>query len=103
MKLIFNDATDMPIQSYEKIGGAVRFLTIGIAPEKLKEIFEDATKTKVMNVTERGQIIDTLLINEIRSILENFVEAGFNVPIILIKGLEVADKVVNKDGDSEGE
>jgi len=25
------------------------------------------------------------------------------VPIILIKGLEVADKVVNKDGDSEGE
>ena len=59
MKLIFNDATDMPIQSYEKIGGAVRFLTIGIA-EKLKEIFEDATKTKVMNVTERGQIIDTL-------------------------------------------
>ena len=38
----------------------VRFLTIGIAPEKLKEIFEDATKTKVMNVTERGQIIDTL-------------------------------------------
>ena len=28
MKLIFNDATDMPIQSYEKIGGAVRFLTI---------------------------------------------------------------------------
>ena len=60
MKLIFNDATDMPIQSYEKIGGAVRFLTIGIAPEKLKEIFEDATKTKVMNVTERGQIIDTL-------------------------------------------
>ena len=52
MKLIFNDATDMPIQSYEKIGGAVRFLTIGIAPEKLKEIFEDATKTKVMNVTE---------------------------------------------------
>lgn len=60
MKLIFNDATDMPIQSYEKIGGAVRFLTIGIAPQKLKEIFEDATKTKVMNVTERGQIIDTL-------------------------------------------
>lgn len=46
MKLIFNDATDMPIQSYEKIGGAVRFLTIGIAPEKLKEIFEDATKNK---------------------------------------------------------
>ncbi|MCQ4795612.1 phage holin family protein, partial [Anaerofustis stercorihominis] len=46
-------------------------------------------------------VLASLLINEIRSILENFVEAGFNVPIILIKGLEVADKVVNKDGDSE--
>lgn len=48
-------------------------------------------------------VLASLLINEIRSILENFVEAGFNVPIILVKGLEVADKVVNKDGDAEGE
>lgn len=49
-------------------------------------------------------VLASLLINEIRSILENFVEAGFNVPIILVKGLEVADKVVNKDNeDSEGE
>lgn len=60
MKLNFNDATSIPIQSYEKIGNAVRFLIIGTAPEKLKEIFEDATKTKVMNVTEREQVIDTL-------------------------------------------
>ena len=42
-------------------------------------------------------VLASLLINEIRSILENFVEAGFNVPNILIKGLEVADKVVNKE------
>ena len=49
-------------------------------------------------------VLASLLINEIRSILENFVEAGFNVPLILVKGLEVADKVVNKDNeDSEGE
>ena len=48
-------------------------------------------------------VLSSLLINEIRSILENFVEAGYNVPMILIKGLEVADKVVNKDNDSEGE
>lgn len=49
-------------------------------------------------------VLASLLINEIRSILENFVEAGFNVPVILIKGLEVADKVVNKENeDSEGE
>lgn len=48
-------------------------------------------------------VLASLIINEIRSILENFVEAGYNVPNILVNGLEVADKVVNKDNDSEGE
>lgn len=49
-------------------------------------------------------VLASLIINEIRSILENFVEAGYNVPTILIKGLEVADKVVNqehKEGEDE--
>ena len=45
-------------------------------------------------------VLASLLINEIRSILENFVEAGFNVPSILVRGLQVADKIVNKDEDS---
>lgn len=48
-------------------------------------------------------VLASLLINELRSILENFVEAGYNVPTILVKGLEVADKVVNIDNDLEGE
>lgn len=47
-------------------------------------------------------VLASLLINEIRSILENFVEAGYSVPTILVKGLEVADKVVNQD-HKEGE
>ena len=46
-------------------------------------------------------VLASLLVNEIRSILENFVEAGFNVPNILIKGLEVADKVVNKETEGK--
>lgn len=48
-------------------------------------------------------VLASLIINEIRSILENFVEAGYNVPTILVKGLEVADKVVNQDHKEEGE
>lgn len=46
-------------------------------------------------------VLASLLINEIRSILENFVEAGFNVPSILVKGLQVADKIVNKDDNED--
>lgn len=44
-------------------------------------------------------VLASLLVNELRSIVENFVEAGFNVPIVLQKGLEVADKAINKDND----
>lgn len=42
-------------------------------------------------------VLASLLVNELRSILENFVEAGYNVPTVLVKGLEVADKVVNQE------
>ena len=42
-------------------------------------------------------VLASLLVNELRSILENFVEAGYNVPTVLVKGLEVADTVVNQD------
>lgn len=40
-------------------------------------------------------VLGSLLINEIRSILENLVEAGYHPPEILIKSLEVADKALN--------
>ncbi len=42
-------------------------------------------------------VLASLLVNELRSILENFVEAGYNVPTVLVRGLEVADKVVNQE------
>lgn len=44
-------------------------------------------------------VLVSLIVNEIRSILENFVEAGFQVPQILIKGLEVANKYINKENE----
>lgn len=44
-----------------------------------------------------------LLVNEVRSILENLVECGYKVPDILIKGLAVTEKLINKENDSEGE
>lgn len=47
-------------------------------------------------------VLASLTVNELRSILENFVEAGFNVPRILVQGLEVADKAFNSK-ESNGE
>lgn len=46
-------------------------------------------------------VLASLIVNEIRSIIENFVEAGYNVPVILIKGLEVADKMINKESEDK--
>ena len=48
-------------------------------------------------------VLASLLVNEIRSILENFVEMGYKVPKILVNGLEVADKKINQNQDEETE
>ena len=46
----------------------------------------------------------TFIINELRSILENIVELGADVPPWLIKGLEIADKKINAaSSDTERE
>lgn len=46
-------------------------------------------------------VLASLMVNEVRSIVENFVEAGFNVPMILQEGLEVADRVINKTQEDQ--
>lgn len=42
-----------------------------------------------------------LMVNESRSILENLVECGYDVPEVLIKGLEVADEMINKESEEK--
>lgn len=47
-------------------------------------------------------VLAMFIINEVRSILENLVEAGYDVPVVLIKGLDVAAKLIySEDSDSE--
>lgn len=47
-------------------------------------------------------VLAALTVNEIRSILENLVEADIAVPGFLIKGLAVADKLIDvAAGDNE--
>lgn len=43
----------------------------------------------------------TLIINELRSIFENLVECGYHPPKVLIKGLEVANKMLEGEEDEE--
>ena len=40
-----------------------------------------------------------LMVNEVRSILENLVECGYHVPPVLINGLDVANQMINQDRD----
>ena len=42
-------------------------------------------------------VLASLAINELRSIVENLVEAGYDIPIVFTKGLEVADKMINEE------
>ena len=46
-------------------------------------------------------VLASLLDNEARSICENLVEMGVNVPTILVKGLQAANRVVNQEDDNE--
>ena len=48
-------------------------------------------------------VLASLIVNEARSICENFVEAGYNVPKILSNGLAVANKIINKDEEESEE
>lgn len=47
-------------------------------------------------------VLATLIVNEFRSIIENFVEAGYNVPKFLTKSLEVANRVLEDENDEAG-
>ncbi len=42
-------------------------------------------------------VLASLAINELRSIVENLVEAGYHIPVVFTKGLEVADKMINEE------
>lgn len=46
-------------------------------------------------------VLASLIVNEARSIVENFVEAGYDVPKVLTTGLQVADEKLNGSDEKE--
>ena len=60
MKIIFNDATELTIQSASiRAYGSLLIKTISATEEELRTMFQDEFKTKKMTVTERESIIAT--------------------------------------------
>lgn len=63
---------------------------------------EDFIGVDLSNLTVIGwYVLACFAINEVRSIFENLVECGINMPGVLVKGLQIADDLVNKDADKE--
>ena len=60
MKLVFNDATELVIQSASiRADGSLLIKTISAAEEELRSMFQDEFKTKKMTVTERESTVAT--------------------------------------------
>jgi hypothetical protein len=60
MKIVFNDATELTVQSAEiRPDGGLLIKTISASEEDLKTMFSDQTKTKKMVVKERESTVAT--------------------------------------------
>ena len=60
MKIIFNDATELVVQSASiRADGGLLIKTISATEEELRSMFQDEFKTKKMTVTERESTVAT--------------------------------------------
>lgn len=58
MKIIFNDASELTIQSASiRTDGSLLIKTISATEEELRSVFQDEFKTKKMTVTERDETL----------------------------------------------
>ena len=48
-------------------------------------------------------VLASLMVNELRSILENFVQAGYHPPEFLTRGLAVASEIIEKEKEEDKE
>lgn len=77
---------------------AVAFLVSGV----FVEMGRDLLQIDLSFLTMVGWFtLACLMVNEVRSIIENLVECGYHVPQVLVKGLAVTEKLINNDSDSE--
>lgn len=80
----------------KKMGYWVIILVAFLIPSLFIHLGQDMLGVNLEFLTFLGWFtLASLLVNEIRSILENLVECGYAVPEFLIKGLAVTEKLIH--------
>lgn len=88
----------------KKIGYWVIILVAFLMPQFFIGLGRDVLGVKLDFLELIGWFtLACLLINEIRSILENLVECGYNVPVFLIQGLAITEKLINAKAEIKEE
>lgn len=86
----------------KKTGYWVIITVAFLIPSLIIGVGRDILNVDLKFMTALGWLTLTMLIvNEARSILENLVEAGYEVPEFLIKGLNVAAKLLEKKAETD--
>lgn len=87
----------------KKVGYWVIILVAFLMPEMLINLGQDVLGLNLEFLMLFGWFtLASLLVNEIRSILENLVECGYKVPEFLIKGLAVTERLLQAEiGEKE--
>ena len=85
----------------KKVGYWVIILVAFLMPDLLIGIGQDLLGVNLDFLLLFGWFtLACLLVNEIRSILENLVECGYDVPAFLIKGLAVTQKLIDAGAET---
>ena len=85
----------------KKVGYWIIVLVAFMIPELFIHLGQDLLGVNLSFLALLGWFtLATLLINEIRSILENLVEYGINVPDFLHKGLAITEKLISAGADT---
>ena len=86
----------------KKTGYWVIICVAFLIPSLLIGLGRDLINTDLSFLTLLGWLtLAMLIVNEARSILENLVETGYNVPDFLVKGLEVTAKMIGQKAMKE--
>lgn len=87
-----------------KLGYWIIILISFLLPKMFMSIGKEMFGIELGFMTMLGWFtLATLLVNEIRSILENLVESGYEVPTILIRGLAVTEKLIQAKQENNTE